>query len=101
MVLRSPVRKISSILKWVRTGQKSKNGYVIFRSDIMILTNSTNFIVTEKKTGKRYFPKGVYWTGKGRKDLVIIGDNTDHVQNHSTRLKLPSEEYTVEVMETP
>jgi hypothetical protein len=61
----------------------------------MQITATTRFIVTDKETGKKYYPKGVYWTGKNNRDLVIVGDTT---KNHTIRWKVKADEADVEVI---
>jgi hypothetical protein len=63
------------------------------RPKTMTLTKDSRFIVTDTRTGKKHFPKGVYWNGR---NIIIIGDINDR---HISRLHLLAENTIVEVRE--
>ena len=67
----------------------------------MILTEDSQFIVTEKSTGRKYYTKGLYWH---KKNLVLIAprekvvDKAARLKEYPIRLSVPAKEYEVEVL---
>jgi hypothetical protein len=64
------------------------------------LTADSEFIVTDTRNGRKYYPKGVYWH---KKNLIVVGaykapaDMKDKLKSYPLRLALPAESVTVEV----